>query len=411
MLLLLLFSFTFSYAATILNENNVSEIIGQNPDVQSLLKRMESAEYLKGKLTRSFLPKISLSYGREKFTTGPYYNANQSFGGIEAEINLFNSGKDNLQNKIIETNIEMSRIDAELMKNQIQAELKKAMSHSSYLYEIKKITTEAISQNVMNIRNAEKRINAGLATSTDLLDFRQQRIHLKQELASLDYEIGVTNRLINTLIGHDPAEAIELEYVNTHPEHSDESKLKVDGQSLLLKKVELEREVIQLELEKDKRWWGPSFDLFGYGKRFTQKEREYNPSVARNDVTIGFKFSFPVFDGGEGYRSSQSTMALVEAKKNEVRGQDLLVRKKTQDSLKKLELAHTLIHGAEENVQVMNEYRKGILNEYARGIKNSPDVLQANQRWIEAKISYAEVKKNYQFAKVEAEYLSSLQGH
>lgn len=399
-----------SFAATTVTDQKLNELIDKNPEVQSLLKRLESSEALKGRLTRSFLPHVSLTYGREKFTTGPYHSLNQPLGGIEAELNLFNSGRDRIESTIRDNQAEIAKIDATLVRAQVLAELKKALSHYAYLIEIKAVTTSAMSQNEENLKSANKRINAGLASGTDLLDFKQQKIQFKQELSALDYEIGVTQRLISTLLGNEPDDALVTEFENTHPDHSDESKLKLSGKSLIVKKAELHKEATSLEYKKDKRWWTPRLDLYGYALRFTQKEREYTPSEARNDVTFGFKFSLPIFDGGEGYRGAQATKALVEAKRNEVRSQELSLQRQNLDALKKLELAHDLIHGAEENVQIMNAYRKGILSEYSKGIKNSPDVLQASQRWIEANIRNAEVKKNYQFAKVEAEYLSSLQG-
>ena len=399
-----------SFAATTLTDVKLNELIDKNPEVQSLLKRLESSEALKGRLTRSFLPNVSLSYGREKFTTGPYHSLNQPFGGIEAEMNLFNSGRDRIESTIRDNQAEIAKIDAKLVRSQILAELKRAMSHYAYLIEIKTITNSAMSQNEENLKSANKRINAGLATDTDLLDFKQQKIQFRQELSTLDYEVGVTQRLINTLLGNEPGDELITEFINMHPDHSDESKLNVSGKSLIVKKAELHKEATNLEYKKDKRWWAPKLDIYGYAQRFTQKEREYTPSDARNDVTFGFKFSLPIFDGGEGYRGAQATKALVEAKRSEVRSQELALHRQSLDALKKLQLAHDLIHGAEENVQIMNDYRKGVLSEYSKGVKNSPDVLQASQRWIEANIRNAEVKKNYQFAKVEAEYLSSLQG-
>lgn len=397
-------------AATIVDETNLATLVDRNPDVQSLLNRLESSERLKGRLTRSFLPKVLLSYGREKFTTGPYYKENQPFGGIQAELNLFNSGKDKIENDIRNNNAEIARIDTVLLKAQVIAELKKSLSHYAYLTEIKKITSDALAQNEVNLKNAQKRINAGLATSTDLLDFKQQKVQFNQDLGSLDYELGVTHRLINTLLGNEPEDMVQFSFSNGHPDHGNESQVSVMGKSLIVQKAELFKEAVKLELKQDQRWWAPSLDLFGYAQRFTQKEREYTPGDARNDVTFGFKFTFPIFDGGEGYRGAQATKALVEAQKGQVRSQELQLHKNTLDAIKKLELAHNLIHGSEENVEIMNEYRRGILNEYAKGVKNSPDVLQASQRWIEAKIRNAEVKKNYQFAKAEVSYLSSLQG-
>ncbi len=406
-----LFLINLSHATTQIRDSKLDELIDKNPDVQSLLKRLESSEALKGRLTRSFLPKVSLSYGRERFTTGPYHNLNQPFGGIEAEMNLFNSGKDKIESSIRDSQAEIASIDARLVRSQVLAEVKKALSHYAYLNEIRDITSNALKQNEENLKSANKRINAGLATGTDLLDFKQQKIQFKQELSTLDYEIGVTKRLIATLLGNAPDENIVTDFANSHPDHSDESKLELSGKSLIMKKAELHKEITVLEFKKDQRWWAPQFDIFTHALRFTQKEREYTPGPERNDVTFGFKLSIPIFDGGEGYTGAQATKALVEAKVSEVRAQELSLQRQSLDALKKLELAHSLIHGAEENVQIMNEYRKGILNEYSKGVKNSPDVLQASQRWIEANIKNAEVKKNYQFAKVDAEYLSSLQSN
>lgn len=400
-----------TFASVKMDESRIDALVELNPDVQSMLKRLESSEKLKGRLTRSFLPKMSLTYGREKFTTGPYHSVSQSYGGIQAEINLFNSGKDSLESSIRDNNAEVARIDAVMMRSNIIAELKKAFSHYAYLTEIKAIIEEALGQNDFNLKSARKRINAGLASKTDLLDFQQQRIQFNQEYGTLEYEMGVTTRLINTLLGKDADAQFEFDFINSHPEHShNEAKITLRGKSLILKKAELNKTTTKLEFQKDKRWWTPSLDLYGYAQRFTLKEREYTPASARNDVTFGLKLTLPIFDGGEGYRGAQATKSLVEAQRAKVRSQDLELQRSTLDALKKLELAHNLIHGSEENVRVIHEYRQGILSEYSKGVKNSPDVLQASQRWVDAKIRYAEVKKNYQFARAEADYLSSLQG-
>lgn len=408
-LFLIMLSVTGAFAAPVIDDFKIEQLVGQNPDVHVLQNRLQSSEKLKGRLTRSFLPKINLTYGKEQFTTGPYDHVVQPFGGIEAEINLFNSGKDKIEDDLRNNRAAISQMDVTILRSQVIAELKRALSHYAYLKEVKSITTEAIKNNKLNLKDANKRIKAGLATSTDLLDFRQQEIQFEQDIAALDYEMGVTLRLINTLIGKDVDNHLSFDVANAHPEHADESKINVSGKSLIVKKAELQKEAVSLELKKDKRWWTPSLDVYGYALRFTQKEREYVPKGSRNDFTLGFKISLPIFDGGEGYTGVQATKALVEAKRAEVRSQDLQIQKNTLDSLKKLELAHQLIHGAEENVDVMNKYRAGILSEYARGIKNSPDVLQASQRWVVARIRQAEVKKNYQYAKADVEFLSSLQ--
>lgn len=409
---IILISFSFiAFSSVKINEENLESFIENSPTIQSLNHRMLGAEKLKGSLTRSFLPKVGLKYGKERYTTGPYYWVNQPYGGVEAEVNVFNSGRDVLEDSRRSKEAQLASIDSSVTKVQVLTEVRKAMAHYAYLEEVEMIIQDALALNDQNIQGARKRINTGLATGTDLLDFKQQKITLGQELETLNYDKGVALRLISILAGINPDEEIKINTINSHPEH-EQDLLAFDtiGQSVLLQKANLLSEISQLETKAAQRWWAPNLQLYGYALRFTQKEREYPMAGQRNDVTFGFKLSFPIFDGGEGRSHSESLTAVSKSYEYQYKQRDLEVQKETIDAQKKLELAHALIHGAEDNVKMMNEYRRGILSEYSKGIKNSPDVLQANDRWISAKTKYAEVKKNYQFARAEALYLKSLNG-
>ncbi|HXH76450.1 MAG TPA: TolC family protein [Bacteriovoracaceae bacterium] len=398
------------YAETIISEDIVVELIEKNPGYLNSKERFIAAEKIKGSLTRSFLPRVSVSYGRERFTTGPYHRLNQPFGGIEATVNIYNSGRDSLENEQRNKQFQIAGIDTNMALSLIISEVRKSMSHFAYLEEVQGIYNEALEFNESQLKNAQKRTNAGLATKTDLLDFKQQQIQLNQELQTLEYEQGVVFRLISTLLGKNPNEEIKIVFNNVHPEHEHESDpiMSTNGRSYIIQKASLLSEVAILDRKKAERWWMPSLDLYTHALRFTQKEREYNEPEDRNDFAYGFKFTLPLFDGGEGIRQASAHESLAKAQESLARAKQLEIDRETQDAVQKLKLAHTLIHGAEDNVSIMLEYRAGILNEYSRGVKNSPDVLQASQRWIEARTRFAEVKKNYQFAKADALYFKNL---
>lgn len=401
---------TLSGASTLaLNENSIKDYLTQNPELSAVKERLVAAEQLKGSLNRSFLPKVNLSYGRERYTTGPYYWVNQPFGGVEARLNVFNSGRDKIEDDRRNLEAQIAKIDLTMARALVSSEVRKSLSHFAYLEEIQDILRDALSLNETNLKNAQKRISAGLASRTDLLDFKQQNIKLELELESLEYEQGVVMRLINTLLGLDPKTIVSIQHENEHPEHEKAPQTNLNSdQSLLIKKALLLSDVAMLNHEEAKKWWHPSMDLYSYALRFTQKEREYPEKGQRNDVAFGFKFNFPIFDGGEGLKMAQAQTSMAKAELARARAKQLEIERQTQDAMSKLKLAHTLIHGAEEGVEIMSEYRKGILLEYSKGVKNSPDVLQASERWIEAKTRFAEVKKNYQFARFDADYLMSL---
>lgn len=406
----LFISFTASGSITV-DQRYLETQIESAPSVLSLQERITEAQKLSGSLKRSFLPKAKLIYGQERFTTGPLHRVNQPFGGIEAEVNLFNFGRDSLEDKRRSKEAQLAQINSKIAKAEILAKGREALAQYAYLDEIRSILKEAMVMNEKNISGAQKRIRAGLSTSTDLIDFQHQKIALNQEYETLKFEIGLVERLLAVILGHNPDQAVMVKFQNEHPEHGPLFNAPGDFiNSALIKKAELSLEIANLNQSKASRWWGPRLDLYSYALRFTQKEREYPEPGQRNDVTFGFKFTLPFFDGGEAIAESQASSARARALEYDFKQRTLEVKNETGNALRKLDLAHNLIHGAEDSVKLMSNYRQGIMNEYTKGVKNSPDVLQANQRWIEAKTKFAEVKRNYQFAKSEALYLMSLNG-
>ena len=405
-LLIALFLTAGAQASVTLTEENIGSLFQSNPDAKSLRERLEASEKLRGYLTRSFLPKVELSYGRERYTTGPYDHVNQPFGGFQASINVFNSGKDALENDKRNINAKIAGIDSVVLEAQIVAQLRKDMAEYAYLTEVESILKEALENNERNMKAARERVRAGLAAATDTLDFQQQAIALKQQLSQVNYSKGVVSRVLATLLGQDPSSDVSVNFTNSHPEHTDYffKNYHVE-RSLAVKRSLFLSEVAKIEMKEAKRWWAPSVDIYGFAVRALQKDREYPTPGQRNDVGVGFRISMPIFDKGEGYRLAQSNSARVRSQEALAQSKVLAIQRETLDAQKKLDLAHELIHGAEENVTVMTKYRQGVLNEYNRGVKNSPDVLQASNRWIQANIQYSEVKRNYQEARADALYL------
>lgn len=405
-ILVALFLTTGAQASVVVTEQSVSTLYKENPEARSLRDRLEATEKLRNSLTRSFLPKVELSYGRERYTTGPYDHVNQPFGGVEASLNVFNSGKDYLENEKRNLNTKVSEIDSVVLEAQIMAEIRKSMAQFAYLNEIETILKEALTNNEKHYKYAKDRINAGLATATDTLDFQQQAISLKQRLFQLNFEKGVVTRMIATLLGVDPSTEISVNFQNSHPEHGDSvlKDLKVEN-SLAVKQSIFLAEVAKIEMKQAYRWWAPSVDIYGFAVRALQKDREYPTPGQRNDAGVGFRIVLPLFDGGESYRVAQSKAAIERSQKSQADAKKLSMQREVQDTMKKLDLTHELVHAAEDNVSVITKYRQGIMSEYNRGVKNSPDVLQASNRWIEANIQYSEIKRNYQVARADALYI------
>jgi outer membrane protein len=377
-------------------------LIKSNGDVAAAKTQQDAMEKRDGLLMRKFLPSLTLEGGVEKFSTGYYDDLNQSFGSALVNLNLFNGGRDFNASKIIDSTVQITQTEYD--QALIDGLLKLRTVYWEYLYEkeVVNILSMATEMNDKNLSSARLRIKNGIATRTDELEFRQNSLQVEQDLQRASMELVNRDRELRALIGIEESIGVKSEEEIPH-EHSDEllnMNFEVEKHRDN-RRLSYQQEVLENQRKVEGRWWIPSLDVYGSAAHHTQKERDYLSSSLRNDYTLGIKISMNLFDGGESFNLANS-MALQRKAIEYQFGQkkrELTADYKNTRAL--MELTHSQIHNAEENVALSEEYYKSTIGEYGRGIKNSPDVLSASQRLVNARLRLLDLKKDYQLSRAK----------
>lgn len=384
---------SFEDLKTLLPQKN-GTVIGSTLEEEAAVRR-------KGVLKRSFLPKLNFQIGRERFTTGPYINLTQTYGVAALSVNLFNGGKDSLKDEVInaEARLAAQKKVSVTMDHLTETRVLywEAVSHN----EILNILKQSLELNDKNLSLAKKKINAGLSSPTDTLDFQQFHLLLRQQTERSAVTLYNVKAQLKAALALETE--VELQNQNVPHQHNDLSltqKLDVnlhrDIQSL-----SQEKEITQNQSKLQKRWWTPEVDAYGAYSLFTQKERDYSSRQEREDKTVGVVLKMNLFDGGDSYTQAQSNAIKVRAIESAKHQRSLEISTQLENSKRVLQMAHDLVHLAEENVETAQIYFQRTLKEYEKGVKNTPDVLQASSRYIDAKVKFVELRRDYQLARVD----------
>ncbi|MBP9674895.1 MAG: TolC family protein [Bacteriovoracaceae bacterium] len=317
-------------------------------------------------------------------------------------MNLYNGGKDNLRNDIIGSEINLAKSQSDITKINLLSDVRSHYWNSVYQNEVTEILNLALSSNDKNLTAAKKKIRAGLSTSTDALDFEQFKLQVMQLFERSKVTAENLKAKLQATLGLEISD-LQLKDQSVPHLHHDvllATDLKLD-QHREIQLLEAEKSRLKNEQKIQKRWWTPELNLYSSFAHFTQKERDYPSKADRDDKTVGLVLKMNLFDGGEAYNQAKSSALKTQGLEyyQEQKRKELQVT--FENAKRTLKLTHDLVHFAEENVSKTQTYLNRILDEYQRGIKNSPDVLQASSRLVESKIKFAELRRDYQLARVE----------
>lgn len=391
-----------------LNFENISDyVIGYNNDYKGSLQERDSQKALTGYLKRSFLPAFKVSTGTAN-TSESLGKKTQNYNFLEADVdlNIFNGGRDRLEENARLTSFRLSNVRSEQVKYDNLTYARELYWDLVYQKEVTRILNAAISLILDNQKAAQKRISGGIATSTDRIDFEQSELQYKQDLQKSEILYENIQRELVALLNFPVGTSLKIDELIPHShDHSNNEFASTEFNSEIHRDSQFYSETSQLfNFEKNKlsRWWTPNLDLYAGMTRRTNDLNHENAFtvVQENGFIGGIRLTFE-FDGFNNKSVSSSKYYQAMANDYYKKQRKLELDARYSNAMKLFTLNHNLVHSSEENIKKSEYYLKNTRDEYLRGIKNSPDVLQASQRLITAQVRYAEIKKDYQLAKVE----------
>jgi outer membrane protein len=363
----------------------------------------EASQERTGILSRSFMPKLELHAAQESFKSSvESWKAEPSFGA-EINLNLFNGGRDRLENQIRDLHVERKTVQVQQVAADELQMLRKLYWETVYnLDKIDQIEA-AIKVNGANMSAAVKRIRSGVATESDRVEFEMNAVDLDRELAEAKLKLANQTREFVILLNFNLSDKLTFPRRLEHS-HDFEAALKHEARDheFLYKDDELKCQEGELAAEKQRRSWWPEVDAFAAYNDYSQRIESAGPDTsndATNEAVIGIRMKMGF---GEIFGGTREAAALAKEASADKKRADLKRREAEahlESELGELRLLHDQIHSAEENVVRAERYYKLTQSEYGRGVKNSPDVLGASEKLFENKLKRLAIIKDFQIAK------------
>ncbi|MAE72618.1 MAG: hypothetical protein CL675_00885 [Bdellovibrionaceae bacterium] len=370
-----------------------------NTEVKSARLQSKAAKVRSGHFLRSLMPKLQGKVGYESFETGPYSTRSQAVWKAEASVNIYRGGRDVIQSEIFSAQERLAQISKTGTKLEVRAEAESLYWHHVALNEAMVAYKKFRKLNESNFKAAKTRINRGVSTETDRIEFEIYRGQVDESLESYSHEAELVRAELAPILGIDVGFST-TDYV---PHDDEDPILKAENNQLSSKKEEalrLQGRIEELSADLSQRWWRPTADVYAGQEQFNLRERTYFSSDYRLDTYVGVRLTFNFDPFNTGVLAEAQTM---EHKAHAKRYQQQLknLKGRIEKVHGELKHEHDLIHLSENRIKQGESYYIKTLDEYRRGVKNSVDVLNATQKYLGFHVEHIERRRNYQLIRAQ----------
>lgn len=380
-------------------EQNSLEIKQTEENLNSLKAKLNS-QY--GRLS----PKISVEGGPQstKFDDEKS-NATALYG--KAEWNLYNGGSDKSIIDSSKSEIEIQEKRLQFIKNKLKSEVSKIYFELQFLLESISLKKQALDLNSQQMKIAKAKNRSGFTTSSDVLEFDLRDSTLQSDLVLLNQQLDKKYADLNVLLSrrnHEPQEAVKghliREEISINRDQYLDKMLKNNDQ-ILMSKIELQQ--AETEKRQAKSQFLPKLDLEARYGKLANDEKVFND---KDNYSVMLKFNLPLFSGFEDYNSVKSISAKVAASQLSIDQKNISLSAELDATLAEIKALNSRLDLEEKNLERSEKYYKLTLDEYRRGVKNSPDMVGASERLLEARIRNLEYRRDLMLAKAKIQELA-----
>lgn len=374
--------------------------IKQNEENLSALKAKLNSQY------GQFAPKISVEGGPQstKFDEEKS-NATALYG--KAEWNLYNGGSDKslIDLSVIEIKIQEKRLKS--LKNKIKNEISKIYFELQFTLESLALKQKALELNAQQMKIAKAKNRSGFTTSSDVLEFDLRDSTLQSDLVLLNQQLDQKSRELDVLLSRKNRSASETVKGHLVRENfnfnRDEllAKIQDGNDQILLSKIELQQ--VETEKRLAKSQFLPRLSLDARYGKLANDEKVFQDN---NNYSVMLKFNIPLFSGLSDLNSVKSANAKVAASQSDLNQKNISLAASLDSILVEIQALNTRLDLEEKNLARSEKYYKLTLDEYRRGIKNSPDMVGASERLLEARIRNLEYRRDLMLAKAKIQELT-----
>ncbi|MBY0414177.1 MAG: TolC family protein, partial [Bdellovibrionales bacterium] len=314
---------------------------------------------------------------------------------LDGKINLYRGGRDsNIQSKT-QTQIEIAKLEREIKKRNLDIESFKIVSELDHIKKDNQLINEELKSNKTEQAMAKKKVDAGLTTSVDLLDFELKSENLNNELEKNLLRIEELEKELTSLYGGTTAldELVKNFSPSSQPDSSSLVGIEEVPDVLLSKK---QIELINFDQKSIKAEYLPTIDLDAKWGQISPQEKFFNSNNREHQVALNI--NIPLFSGFSTEGKLQQSILESTQRNRELKQNEINLNSKREIDLKKIDLLKRILISNEHLLIKAQKYRELTIGEYKRGIKNSPDVISASDKKLEIERKILETRNELAIA-------------
>ena len=383
-------------------EQLLNEAADQNLEIQEAQAQYKSSLLEKSSKSGPLMPQLSIEGGPITTSFESEKNSGTALYG-KAEWNIYRGGNDSSElgkSKIV-SELEQKRLEA--VKAKISREISRVYFELLFLLESSDLKRKAIQMNQEQMKLGKLKKSSGFTSSADVIEFELRDATLNSDLKMLTQDVSEKSRELSVLLGRkDIATPLVVKGHLTRDSSLDLNRSSIVAQirdsNFELAEARAEIQLGEMDARVAKSGFLPSVDLEATYGKLANEERVF---AGNDNYSVALKVSVPLFSGLETLNQTRSARFKVVAKEASASKKNLSTLAEADNLFSKLATLNDRLNLEEKNLSKSEEYYKITLGEYRRGVKNSPDMVGASERLVEARIRNLEYRKDYYLTKLK----------